>query len=97
MNIGTGLVRQMQMTSEIIEFAIQHNYIVVTCDLDFSTILSVTHDNKPSIIQIRLRNMLWSDLAGILVKSILQNANELNAGAILTIDARRSRLRLLPL
>lgn len=83
--------------SEIINYAIQNDYIVVTCDLDFSAILSVTLGTKPSIVQVRARNMLWSDLAEMVVKSIMQNVSELNNGAILTIDAKKSRSRLLPL
>ena len=83
--------------SEIMGFALQHNYTVVTCDLDFSAILSVTHGKKPSIIQVRVQNILWSTLADIVVKSVLQSASEIEAGAILTINAKRSRLRLLPL
>jgi len=83
--------------SEIMRFALQYDYVVITCDLDFSAILSVTHGSKPSVIQVRAQNMSWSDLADLVVKSSKQSAIELGAGAILTIDAKRSRLRLLPL
>jgi len=83
--------------SEIVNYAMQNNYVIVTCDLDFSAILAVTHGKKPSIIQVRTRYISLPDLADILVKSIQQNNNDLNSGAILTIDAKRSRSRLLPL
>ena len=83
--------------SEIMSYAMEHNSIVVTCDLDFSAILSATKDIKPSVIQVRARNVPWEDLAGIVISSATQNAVELGAGAILTLDAKTSRLRLLPL
>ena len=82
---------------EIINYALQNDYIIVTCDLDFSAILSVTQGKKPSIVQVRTRYMPHNDLADIVIKSIKQNINDLNSGAILTIDAKKSRSRLLPL
>jgi len=83
--------------SEIFNYAIQNDYIVVTCDLDFSTMLSMTSGCKPSIIQIRIQNVSWTELAEVINKSIKQCTNELESGAILTIDAKKLRLRLLPL
>ena len=83
--------------AEIVDFALQNDYVVVTCDLDFSAILSVTHGRKPSIVQVRTRYMPLHDLANIVLKSIKQNIDALNSGAILTIDAKKARSRLLPL
>ena len=39
--------------SQIMEFARENDFIIVTYDLDFSAILSNTHDLKPSVVQIR--------------------------------------------
>ena len=83
--------------SAIVDYAFQNDYVIVTCDLDFSTILSVTHGRKPSVVQVRTRNMPLLDLADIVIHSIKQNIDDLNSGAILTIDAKKSRSRLLPL
>jgi len=83
--------------SEIMRYALQHDFIVVTCDLDFSAILSATQGAKPSVIQIRARNIPWKDLADKVKTAAIQNALDLNTGAILTVDAKKSRLRLLPL
>ena len=82
---------------EIVDYAIQNDCVIVTCDLDFSAILSVTHGRKPSIVQVRTRYMPLHDLADVVLKSISQNIDALNTGAILTIDAKKSRSRLLPL
>ena len=43
--------------AQIVSYANQNEYIVVTYDLDFSTILSITHAKKPSVIQVR-KNVL---------------------------------------
>ena len=71
--------------------------IVLTYDLDFSAILSVTHDSKPSIIQIRASIKSAEHAVDLIFNALLQNYNELEKGAILSIDTRKSRLRLLPL
>ena len=83
--------------SEIMRYALEHNYIVISCDLDFSAILSATKSIKPSVIQVRARNIPWVDLAIKVIISATQNAVELGTGAIFTLDAKTSRLRLLPL
>jgi len=83
--------------SEILQYAIENELVVMTCDLDFSTILSITHGSKPSIIQIRTQCFHIEKLAVMLKHSIPLYKDDLASGAILTIDAKRARLRLLPL
>jgi predicted nuclease of predicted toxin-antitoxin system len=39
--------------SEVMAYAAQHDYVVLTLDLDFSAILPATHGEKPSVVQIR--------------------------------------------
>ena len=81
----------------IMAYANEHDYIVLTCDLDFSTILSSTHGHKPSVVQLRVHGLHLGKAAELVISSILQCSAELKEGAILTIDANRARLRLLPL
>jgi len=83
--------------TEIMAYAKEHDYIVLTCDLDFSAILSATHGQKPSVVQMRTHGFSTDKVAELVGSSILQCSAELKKGAILTIDANRARLRLLPL
>ena len=83
--------------AEILKHAIENNFIVLTCDLDFSTILSITHGQKPSIIQLRTQAFDQDEIAKIVAYTSMQNKDALEKGAILTIDAKKSRVRLLPL
>ena len=83
--------------TEIIEYAVKNNYVIMTCDLDFNIILSITHGLKPSIIQVRVQRIRAEQDGEWIVPKILQNANELEKGAILSIDLKKSRIRLLPL
>lgn len=79
------------------EFAAAHDYVVVTHDLDFGTILAATNAEKPSVIQIRADNTN-PDLIGDRVLVALQKMKlELLAGALVTIDLGRDRVRVLPL
>jgi len=83
--------------SEIMEYAKQNDCVIVTCDLDFTTILSNTKENKPSVIQIRKQGLQSDMLAKLLAIVLSQWKSELEKGAVLIIDAKKVRVRILPL
>ena len=83
--------------SEIMNYARQNDYTILTCDLDFTTLLSVSKGRKPSIVQLRTQGYEAEQITELVVAALIQNANELEEGAILSIDAKQSRLRLLSL
>ena len=83
--------------AEIMTYAKDDDFIVVTHDLDFSAILSVTHGQKPSVIQIRVQNINAEHISDLIKIAVLQNIDDIEQGAILSIDANKARLRLLPL
>ena len=83
--------------AEIMAYARQHNFIVLTCDLDFSAILSTTHELKPSVVQIRASVLHAERTANLIAAALVQNTDDLQKGAILSIDLQKARLRLLPL
>jgi len=82
---------------EIMAYAIKHDCVVFTHDLDFGTILAATGGDKPSVVQIRGADILPEAVGKILLKAFQQMASELERGALLTIDAKRARVRILPL
>lgn len=82
---------------DIMAFARAHDYVVVTHDLDFSAILAATNGEKPSVVQIRAQNLAPQLMTALLVAALRQSETALQLGALLTIDAERRRLRLLPL
>jgi predicted nuclease of predicted toxin-antitoxin system len=81
----------------IMTFARDHDYVVLTYDLDFSAILAATQSLKPSVVQIRSGNISPGRLGPAILPLLRQMATELGNGAVLTIDLPKSRLRLLPL
>jgi predicted nuclease of predicted toxin-antitoxin system len=71
--------------------------VVLTHDLDFGAILAATQGLKPSVVQIRAEDVSPDAIGGQVIRAPRQLAPELEQGALLTIDAARTRLRLLPL
>lgn len=82
---------------EISEWARKNEYVIFTHDLDFGTMLALTQEQGPSIIQIRGQNILPETLAIMLIKVIIEYENELSKGALLVVDETRSRIRILPI
>jgi predicted nuclease of predicted toxin-antitoxin system len=83
--------------AEIMAFAKRENFVVLTYDLDFSAILAATQGEKPSVVQIRVRNLASEAISEPILSALRQMEKELEKGALLTIDLNRTRLRLLPL
>ena len=82
---------------EIMAFADDHGFIVLTHDLDFGAILAATKGRGPSVVQLRADDTSPEATAPILVAAVRQCEPELRAGALLTVDVSRTRLTLLPL
>ncbi len=78
-------------------YARANDYIVLTHDLDFSSILAATGGEKPSVIQIRGGDVSPEAIGEQVRSAILQMSDVLEEGALVTIDTRRTRLRVLPL
>jgi predicted nuclease of predicted toxin-antitoxin system len=83
--------------AEILTYAAANDYVVLTHDLDFGTILAITHGRKPSVVQIRSMDVSAEKVAAQTIAALRHLQAELEAGALLTIEAERTRLRILPL
>ena len=83
---------------EICAYARENGYALVTNDLDFPQILAHTAAGGPSVILLRGEPLTPEVRATALLSGIAECREELNAGAILTIDwLDKTRARLLPL
>ena len=83
--------------TEIMEWARINKHIVFTHDLDFGSLLYTTGAKAPSVIQLRVENILPSSVGNELLETLRIATEELNNGALITIDPRRQRVRILPL
>ncbi|MCG6941294.1 MAG: DUF5615 family PIN-like protein [Thiohalocapsa sp.] len=81
---------------EIMSWAREHGYIVRTHDLDFGALLYLTEATAPSVVQLRAEHILPQHLGDAVLEALHTAAEPLADGALLVIDPRRHRIRLLP-
>lgn len=83
--------------SELFNWASNNGYIVFTHDLDFGALLAATHAVSPSVFQIRTDDVSPESLAPRTIKLLQRFSPQLSAGALVVVDERRERVRVLPL
>src|ERR1035437_7233067 len=81
--------------SVIMAYAHANDYVVLTHDLDFSAILAATHRDKASAVQIRAEDISPDVIGAKVITALRQMTEELEQGALVTIDPNRTRLRVL--
>jgi predicted nuclease of predicted toxin-antitoxin system len=88
---------QMEKASdeEIINFAKENGYTVLTEDLDFGTILSYTQEIEPCVIILRVGNFNTTGINKLIEKTLRQIMAQENA--IIIIERTRIRIKKLPI
>ena len=82
---------------EIMTFAREQDYVLLTHDLDFGAILAATRGQKPSVVQLRSENLSIEVIGRLVIDALHEVATDLDNGALVTIDPGRTRVRVLPL
>jgi predicted nuclease of predicted toxin-antitoxin system len=82
---------------EILRWARERRQVVFTHDLDFGAILAATDADSPSVIQIRTQDPTPEHCGRIVAATLHRYADALKAGALISVDENRARVRLLPL
>ena len=83
--------------SQLMLWAAENGYIVLTNDLDFGAILAATQRRKPSVLQVRSDILAPGIIGPVVLMAIRQARQALLDGAVLSVDASRARVRVLPL
>jgi predicted nuclease of predicted toxin-antitoxin system len=81
----------------IFDWARENDCIVFTHDLDFGAILVATGARGPSVLQLRAQDVTPHAMLRTVVDALITYRAHLESGALLTIDPRRARIRVLPL
>ena len=81
--------------SDLMTWAAEHGFIVLTNDLDFGIALATANMEKPSVVQIRGDDLRPASIGNQVNQALRQMQTELAEGALVTIDPKRTRLRLL--
>jgi predicted nuclease of predicted toxin-antitoxin system len=82
---------------EIMEFAASGGYTVITYDLDFGALLAATKAVGPSVVLVRAGDVTAPTVESLILAAIDACAEELQRGAIVTVDEVGHRVRALPL
>jgi predicted nuclease of predicted toxin-antitoxin system len=82
---------------EIMAFAVQEGFCVLTNDLDFGIMLSRTNAKEPSVIQLRLKDLRPETSGAVVIAAVLENISQIEWGVLLTISLDRNRITLLPM
>jgi predicted nuclease of predicted toxin-antitoxin system len=83
--------------SEIIRKAREENRIIVTVDADFHALLALENATSPSVIRIRIEGLRAQAVAELIQIIIDQCGEDLEKGAVATVEPNRIRTRRLPL
>jgi predicted nuclease of predicted toxin-antitoxin system len=81
----------------ILEYARSNGYVVLTHDLDFGAILAATGVKAPSVIQMRVQDVLSKNFQEFVIQVLRQFESTLMSGALIVVNESRSRARILPL
>ncbi len=82
---------------EIMAHAKAHDYVILTNDLDFGSILAATGGDAPSVVQIRADDCRVEKVGSVVIDAVRLAAKQLEIGALVTIDTNRMRVTTLPI
>jgi predicted nuclease of predicted toxin-antitoxin system len=82
---------------EILAWARDQGFVVITNDLDFSAILAATSGAAPSVVQVRMQDLLSNAAVDVVARALEAYREEVEGGALLSIDESGTRVRMLPL
>ncbi|MCY3414879.1 MAG: DUF5615 family PIN-like protein [Candidatus Heimdallarchaeota archaeon] len=81
----------------IFDYAIEHDYVIITADVDFGKLLVFTQSKRSSVIIFRVTNQKVSNINRILIENIEQLTAYLEEGYLINIEDKRIKLIELPL
>ncbi len=81
----------------IFAFARREGAAILTADLDFGTLLASTRSGHPSVVQLRLPRIGFENAWEPTLRALRQFQTEIERGALVTVDAKTARVRLLPI
>ena len=74
-----------------------NDHVLFTHDLGFSPLLAAGGQHGPSVIQVRNQDVMPEAIGADVVRVLSEHENDLQGGAIITVDEMTSRLRILPI
>jgi predicted nuclease of predicted toxin-antitoxin system len=81
----------------IVDKARSEGRVILTHDLDFGRIIALSHSHLPSAITFRLSDMQPRQVNYYLAEVLNRFAGQLESGALVSVNERAIRVRLLPI
>jgi predicted nuclease of predicted toxin-antitoxin system len=82
--------------TEIIAWCRENGAVVVTLDADFHAHIALSGERGPSAIRLRTQGEKGPQVGRLLVEVVRARADDLDAGALVTVRGGRLRVRRLP-
>lgn len=70
---------------------------MVTLDADFHALLALSNAHSPSVIRLRIEGLKGIEAAHLIQRVLERAANEVQAGAVVTVTAMGVRVKRLPI
>ena len=78
---------------DILTYARDHNKVVITQDLDFSSLLALKGYEKPSVINLRFENGKPEFITNRIIEIVNELEKELDEGIVVSVDEISARYR----
>ena len=82
---------------QILTYARENNRVVITQDLDFSSLLALSGYEKPSVINLRVDNARPDFITSRIVEIVNELEKELGEGIVVSVDEISARYKSLPI
>lgn len=82
---------------EIVVYAHENGYAIITFDLDFTRIVALSQKSFPSIITFRLGEINVSEFEELIRIYLPDLINDIVNGVLITIDSQGVRIKKLPI
>ena len=77
----------------ILDWAREHDAVVLTRDLDFAATISTLGLTSPSVIQLRINQVRPERHMPLVKRALALHRDQLDRGAIITLEEERIRIR----
>lgn len=96
--VHTGEVgRATAADDDLVGYALEEGRVIITLDADFHALLALSGARAPSVVRIRIQGLKAEDIASLVPRILAVCGEDLDSGALVTVDGRTVRVRFLPL
>ena len=86
----------IRLDADILAWCRQHVAVAVTLDADFHAAIALSGESAPSAIRLRIQGLKGPETARLLLDILPAREAQLTAGALITVQHGRLRVRSLP-